>query len=347
VSIVVQAWIDRRRVTGQTLPQTLLGFVGERALEVARRASRGSARELLAFPTHTGGRLDPNVLAERESRTGRFLKRADEFDRVQARLRALPGDTPLEFQIGVQEHELVVRPAAIPAELEPLRKVLDPVKTTPSWWGVRSAWASWDTLGARWSLTVAPTHPEIAFAGAAVAAADALESSPQLHPEPGLELALDPNVRLGLEAWLLVAVALVAKSPDLRRAATDVVVATISDRRFDPGTLGAALALLTERGLAKPSRLDGPFRDAGRVSELHAEQILRLLESYVTRCSSTPHGLHGPVEAALEHAVSARLSLAGGRDAFERIAAEVSASSKLGRLTRRLLELQGTQSAPR
>ena len=60
------------------------------------------------------------------------------------------------------------------------------------------------------------------------------------------------------------------------------------------------------------------------------------------RCDTTPKGLHAPVEAVLEHAVDRRLALttSAGRTAFQRVASGVSASSKLGRLTRRLLELE-------
>jgi hypothetical protein len=214
---------------------------------------------------------------------------------------------------------------------------------------VRSVWGSWDLLGARWSLTVAPAHPEIAFAGAAIAAADTRELSPQQRPEAALAYALDRRVPLGPEAWLLTAVSLTAKSADLRRAATDLVVASVADGRFEPEAVGEALAWLSDNGFAKISRLDGVVRDVGLVSSGHAEQTLRALEAFVSRCQATPHGLHGPVEAMLEHAVASRLALTTreGRAAFERIAGEVSASSKLGRLTRRLLELQGAQSLPR
>jgi hypothetical protein len=57
---------------------------------------------------------------------------------------------------------------------------------------------------------------------------------------------------------------------------------------------------------------------------------------------TTPHGLHAPVEVVLEHAAGRRLALTtqAGRNAFQRVASEVSTSSKLGRLTRRLLELE-------
>jgi hypothetical protein len=349
VAFVVQSWLARRRFADPQTPDTLLGFLTHRSFEVARRASRGISRDLLAFPTHEGGRIDPDVLAEREQRAGRVLNRPDPFDRTQARLRALLPGAPIEFDhrvvtrpmYGTPVRRLLLRPVALPAELEPLARIADVRENAgvPAWWGVTCCWASWDTLGGRWSLTVAPAHPEIAFSGAATVAAHAVELSPQLCPEPALENALDPRVRLGREAWLLVALALVAKSADLRRLGTDVVVATVDDGRLDPDGLGAALAWLADAGFVKATRLEQPLRDAGRVSTLHAERTLRVVEAFVDRCGETPHGLHAPLGAVLEHAVAARLVLSR-REAFERVAAGTTSSSKLGKLTRALLELE-------
>ena len=352
VSYVVQAWIDRRRGLDEQLPATLVGFLAERGVEVARRAARSIAKPLLALPTHAGGWIDPEVLEARERKTGRLLNRPEPLDRDQARLRAALPSAPLRFVPVVSERELYGRierafrlePDRVTDDLGPVARMLTMPESdrAPVWWAVRSIWGSWDLLGARWSLTVAPSRPELVFAGAAVAVADSLDSSPQLRPEAALTLALDPNVPLGPEAWLLVGLALVAKSTDLQRAATDVLVATISDGRFDSAEAGSALAWLANNGFMKATRLERSFRDTGRVSPLHAGQVVRLLEAFVERCDTTPKGLHAPVEAVLEHAVDKRLALttSAGRTAFQRVAADVSASSKLGRLTRRLLELE-------
>jgi Family of unknown function (DUF6493) len=349
VAFVVQAWLARRRFATPQTPDTLLGFLTHRSFEVARRASRGITRQLLAFPTHEGGWIDPDQLAEREKRAGRVLNRPDPFDRTQARLRALAPGAPIEFDhrvvtrpmYGTPVRRLLLQPPALPVELEPLARIAITHENAgvPAWWGVTCCWASWDMLGGRWSLTVAPAHPEIAFSGAATAAAQAVELSPQLCPEPALEHALDPRVRLGREAWLLVALALVAKSADLRRLGTDVVVATVDDGRLDADALGAALAWLADACFVKATRLEQPLRDAGRVSPRHAERTLRVLEAFVDGCAETPHGLHAPLGVVLEHAVAARLAVSR-REAFERIAAGTTASSKLGKLTRALLELQ-------
>ena len=245
VSYVAQAWIDRRRGVDEQVPATLVGFLSDRGVEVARRAARSIAKPLLAFPTHAGGWIDPDVLEVRERKTGRFLNRPEPLDRAQARLRAVVPDAPMRFVPRVDEQQvygravrrLALEPDRVPDDLGPIARIVAMAEAdrAPAWWLVRSIWGSWDVLGARWSLTVAPSRPEVVFAGAAVATADSLDLSPQLRPESALALALDPDVPLGPEAWLLIGLALVAKSTDLQRTATDVVVGNRLGRPLRPG----------------------------------------------------------------------------------------------------------------
>jgi len=353
VTLVVSAWVSRRRHRGLRTQATLLGFLSERAMEVAARAARRSARPLLAFPTQAGGRIDPDVLAERERGFGRYRNRPHPADHLQARVRALTPVQPVRYERRMIERKvweqnvrsLELRPDRLPEALGrlggPAAAVGRPLPQ--SIWLETAPWGSWDALGARWCLTLLPAFPEIAFAGAASLIVDTLDAAPQLHPQPVVEHALTPSVPLGDVAWLAIAGALVAKSPDLRRVATDVLVASIADGRFDADAAGEAIAWLTDEGLAKASRLEAPLRDAGRVSTLHAAQIVRLAEAVIARLQATPHGLHGPLEVMLEHATSAGVEVqrADARAALERVAGEVSSSSKLGRLAHSLLHLPG------
>jgi hypothetical protein len=66
----------------------------DRVNEIAARAARQEPRALLAFPTHSGGWLDPEVLAARERGFGRFRNRPDAADRAQAHLRATTLSAP-------------------------------------------------------------------------------------------------------------------------------------------------------------------------------------------------------------------------------------------------------------
>ena len=84
-----------------------------------------------------------------------------------------------------------------------------------------------------------------------------------------------------------------------------------------------------------------PLRDAGRLSPLHGAQTARLLGSFLRHLSATPHGLQAVLETVVEHGTRARYGIedASSRAALERMAGEVSASSKLGKSARALLEL--------
>jgi hypothetical protein len=87
-----------------------------------------------------------------------------------------------------------------------------------------------------------------------------------------------------------------------------------------------------------------PLRDVGRVSQRHAVGVVNLTEALLERLTEAPHGLHAPLEAVLEHAARDGLEVKRpkARATLERIGAEVSRSSKLGRTIRSLLELPST-----
>ena len=204
-----------------------------------------------------------------------------------------------------------------------------------TWYGP-IGWAGVDALGVRWSLTVLPSLPEVAFAGAATAAVSERDSASYRHPEVVLEHALDPHMPLGPEAWLATAACLVAKSPDLPRAATDLIVAAIEDGRFDAAALGAELAWLVDNDFAKINRLEAPLRDVARLSPLHAAYVAQAIEAVLAQLSTAPRGLHAVLEVAVAGATRIRDPRA--RSTLERIAGEVSGSSKLGKLARALLE---------
>jgi hypothetical protein len=202
-----------------------------------------------------------------------------------------------------------------------------------------AGWAGHDALGARWALTVLPSLPQAAFAAAATAAVDAREGSAYQHPEVVLEYALDPHVPLQREAWLAVAGCLVAKSPDLPRTAGDLLVAAIEDGRFDAETLGEEIAWLIDNDFAKVNRLEAPLRDVARVSPLHAAQVVRAGEAVLAHLETRPRNLHSLLEVAAESATATGREIADARAraTLERVAADVSPSSKLATLARALL----------
>jgi hypothetical protein len=347
IACVVQAWTRRRRPPTVKSSQTVIGFLAGRAEEVAKRAVRQVARPLLALPTHSGGWIDPGVLEERERATGGFLNRPDPLDRAQARARAFPQVGPLAFVPRVRSsanwgRELRLVCPAAPSELAELARAAAHAgaleENRATWWAAMG-WGGFDVLGVRWALTVLPSLPEVGFAGAAGAAVDAREGSAYYHPDAVLEHALDPHIPLGREAWLATAACLVAKSPDLPRVAGDLLVASIEDARFDAEKLGAEIAWLADNDFAKVNRLQAPLRDVARISPLHAAQVVCAIEVVLARLGTRPHGLHALLEVAVDgaSATGRRVVDERARGTLTRVAADVSPSSKLGRLARALL----------
>jgi hypothetical protein len=354
VATLVRAWIGRKRPPRDTLSHTVLAFLERRVVEVAERAARGRARPLLGFPTHAGGWIDPDVLAQREHGTGRFRNRPEHADRLQAHARAFPGASPPVFAPEVRVDSrfaepqgwLAVRVERRASGLEPeLAAAAEQPGTRPKpgdWWRGEPLWAGMDALSVSWCLTVLPTMPEIAYAAALDGIVERMEASAYYRSDVVLAYALDAHVPLEGLAWMAAGAGLLAKSPDLHRPTTDLLVQTIADGRFDPDALGSGIAWLVDNGFGTVSRLERPLRDAARVSPLHGAQVVRLVEALVARLTTAPRNLHVVLEVALEQATPLRTAVerADARAALGRIAESASRSSKLGRAARDLLALE-------
>ena len=175
---------------------------------------------------------------------------------------------------------------------------------------------------------------EIAFAGAAMSIADAelLGGGVDGRPEAILDHALRPHVGLDPNAWLAVGgVAREGAGPAAGRHRRARHVDRGRSLRPRRGRRGARV--LAENGVGSvPPAVPLP-RDAGRLSPLHGAQTARLLGSFLRHLSATPHGLQAVLETVVEHGTRARYGIedASSRAALERMAGEVSASSKLGK----------------
>ena len=351
IGAVVRAWTRGSDPRLGVPPGMAIGFLLQRAVEVAERARHRRPQPLLSFPTHSGGWLDPDVLAEREHAFGLFRGLRPSADRAQAHLRAqafvLPlGEPVLERSngYGYETARLVHRP---PTNLDALASVRAAVaalgESRPEgFYGTGPpAWSADDRLGASWCLTVVPSLPEFAFASAASACVSFIDADRVYrHPEVALQHALDPTVPLAPVAWLAAAAALLGRAEDVRRSAADLLVQSLEDGRFDPEGLGAQLGWLLGHGIGKAPRLAVPLRDAGSVSLSHAAAMLATVEAMLGSMEETPRNLHSVLEVALELAAQTgtRITSQAARVTLERVGAEVSRSSKLGTSARQLLE---------
>jgi hypothetical protein len=354
IGVVVRAWVAGWPPQKRSYRGSAIAFLLDRVNEIAARVARQQPRALLAFPTHSGGWLDPDVLAEREQGFGRLRNRPDPADRAQAHLRATTLSPPRlvpriewrkRWEFGESEPRLALRAEGELAALGPLAEamlVLDRGSEDRFWWSAPPAWAGFDRLGVDWCLTVVPSLPELAFAGAAGSCLDMIDgASGYNHPEVVFEYALDPVVALEPVAWLAVVMALVGKSEDLRRPAVDLIVQSIGDGRFDAGELGHAVAWLLDEELGKLPRIVPALRDAGRVSAAHARAVQVTIEALLGALRKTPNGTHTLLElaVALTATTGARIESAAARQALQRIDGEVSKSAKVGKLARDLLEV--------
>ena len=340
VALVVRAWTRGQRPKSTRPNATLGGLLAHRALEVAARAAKRRPRPLAAFPSHVGGWVES--APSRETKAGLFRRGSgDHYDRVAASLRSIRA-AGVELRTVVHEGRARFHWDALAPELAGVGEVRDSLeqigRLKSEWWQEDMLWLAGDELGARWLLTQIPAVPEIQFARAASAVVDFVDSSVYRHPEVVLEQMLSPAVPLRDPAWDVVAASLLAKSPDLQRLAVDVLVTAVEDERYDAEKLGTGLARLLDAGVGSATRLRQPLRDAGRVSPLHAAQVVRGVGEAVARLTTTPHGLVAPLEAAAELSAGCGHRLDGAkRDALERLASTVSPTAKLAKLARTLV----------
>jgi hypothetical protein len=259
------------------------------------------------------------------------LLRASAFEPI----RIAPQVDTWEGYYGGQEKAVKLALVSAPADVSALRDRLVKPRRDPLW-----GWDLSGPLGICWALTVLPSDPEPAYGNAlldAVYSSDA--QSAYGHPEIVLAYALDPNVPITRLGWHAVAAGLLGKPQEVQRAAVDVLVHSVEDGRFDADALAAALGWLVANDLGKPSRLERPLRDAGRVSALHAAHVARTIVGFTAELRETPRTLAGVLELAQELAAASGYRVDDGAErlALERITRKVSKSSKLGRAARGLL----------
>jgi hypothetical protein len=354
IGTIVKAWAVGKRPPKRSYRGSAIAFLLDRVNEVAKRAARQQPRPLLAFPTHSGGWLDPDVLAEREQGFGRFRNRPDPADRAQARLRATTLSPPRllpaigrrkRWESSEAEPRLAVRAEGDLSELGPLQEAalaLERGSDDQYWWAAPPAWGGFDRLGVEWCLSVVPSLPELAFAGAAGSCLTMIDgASGYDHPEVVFQYALDPAVPLEPIAWLAVATGVLGKREGVRRPIVDLIIESVEDGRFDAGEVGRAVVWLLDEQLGKLPRLVPALRDVSRVSPAHAEAVLATIDALLGALEKTANGLHALLELAVElvAATGARIESPAARGTLERVGGEVSKSAKVGKLARDLLDV--------
>ena len=357
VETVARAWVTGHWKLGQIADhgQNAAHALHLRGREVAKRAANRQPQPLLAFPTHRGGWIDPAVLAARERELEALGLRPEEADGRYARLRATTLDEPrLDPRLRAPwfPNGRAARPILM-FNTEGERSAPEPVQAMVRalcdeqeyWqWEQHDSWSGWDPFTARWFLTIFPSLPGLAFAGAAAACASIEHPTPTTFapiygPEAVFEYGLDPIVPLGSNAWLAVAAGLAGRGEIARRSAADLTVQAVTDGRFNAAELGRFLSWLASSGIGTLARLAAPLRDIGRVSELHSAQMTLTVDAFMATLQTIPDNLHMLFGEAVELAArsGARIELPAARRALENVIGAVSASSKTGQLARDLL----------
>jgi hypothetical protein len=160
------------------------------------------------------------------------------------------------------------------------------------WWSALSCAApTLDPDLMRWTQIAFPKDLPIFEARIATCIGESIEenrSSDSLHLT--VSALADPDHPWTAPSYVLLGVALAAKSQTLAAAGVDAFFAGATDGRLDAQRLGRVLAQLSTSSFLKPSRLADRLTKIVQTSPLVAEQIRRVLEVFLAGISALPQG---------------------------------------------------------
>ncbi len=129
------------------------------------------------------------------------------------------------------------------------------VRLQPGRWGALSGRYSHDPAALRWVGSLVPGLPgRWACAGADAIGATSGIKDVQHGDRAVFEAFFDPDVPLGGDAHLLLALGTNDPRPEVHGVAVDLAVAAASDGRLDPGRLGGEIGRLSSTGVVTPAR---------------------------------------------------------------------------------------------
>jgi len=367
IAVVALAWFDGRRPIERGPRRGIAGVLARRILEIARRVADGEPAPLVSLPTHRGGFIDPDVLAQRLAAAAEVGGALSPEDVVLARARAtlyvpprpvrervdqgglraalLADDSPPRLRLRLDDGELRHR-------TEPFCAALDSLGQGPPrwWWPWRPEPISLgyeDPLGARYALIAVPALVQVVYARAGeLLALEVDDAAPVTHGAALLERARDPLAPLEAPATKALALGLLARAASVQTVAGSVVAAATTDGRLDGDALGVELAAVQARGFGSIANAAAPLRELAQRSDLHAATAWRILDGFIGASDALQPALQlAPLE--LYYELSAGLGVgppAATRANLERAAGDVDGKSRAGRVIAAILKIEAADS---
>jgi Family of unknown function (DUF6493) len=215
------------------------------------------------------------------------------------------------------------------------------------WWSPHfSAAPTLDPDLMRWTQIAFPKDLPIFEARIATCIGESIEenrSSDSLHLT--VSALADPDHPWTAPSYVLLGVALAAKSQTLAAAGVDAFFAGATDGRLDTQRLGRVLAQLSTSSFLKPSRLADRLTKIVQTSPLVAEQIRRALEVFLAGISALPQGSAALLEL-LDIACSQTCQAIEDPAARAVLEAASIGSSKTATSAKRLLQLAAVSNTP-
>jgi len=131
------------------------------------------------------------------------------------------------------------------------------------------------------TLTMWPQLPESVFFQMTKSIYGVLDSQSSFNADRKCSILFDPDVNVSGMARPLIALGLACKFGQNSQFFEDVLIATIEDGRFDGAGFGACVAALNASGAVVFGRFARAFKNASRVSPLHLQVVLRMIEKLI------------------------------------------------------------------
>lgn len=211
------------------------------------------------------------------------------------------------------------------------------VRLQSSRWGVLSGRYSHDPVALRWVGSLVPGLPGRWACAGADAIGTTHGTKEVQHGDPGVfEAFFDPDVPLGGDAHLLLALGTNDPRAEVHSVAVDLAVAAASDARLDPTRFGGEIGRLSSTGIVTPARWGKTLRAIAEASPQHRTVVrLALEEAVAVMETRKPQDVLALLEALETLLLEDRISLTRA-DTRAKLGAMVGAS-KTGKTATRLL----------
>lgn len=298
---------------------------------LANRISSGIYLPLLSTPSHEKGWLAPEILTSRLARYKEQKQIPNQYDVILAIFRTTDFDVESNLDSRFIEENSLLKAATVFLKNYNPRENLN--------LGDGSIFSERDQYSmARWLYFSTPRLRETCYrvnkgyAALCIAFMDVAN----YRLAASLEVLMESGAPLGEFAYKLMGTGLIVAEARCCGLAREAMIIAIEEGRLSVPDLAATLRAFLHSEKTKPRRLAESLKEVARVSDLHADAVLQVIEAtLIGDGRQAPRGLSYLLELYLELLIQCGATLEN--EETRNYLASVEVSGKTGKLIKRLL----------